>query len=169
MQTAWWVRRTVVAAVGFTDNCIEIQVAADNSWAVGGTVHSCGWVDALIGDMKWGVRVNRTLGIVWRIRIVACCVVSRRLLAILSTCVHYSLIVGRLQTTIVDRWAVSHSRHLTVCWTALLIAVEWTGACISRAVKTPILVPSGRESTVFLITKRCCVGRVATWRNDVVM
>jgi hypothetical protein len=38
--------------VGFADNCIEIQVAADNSWAVGGTVHSCGWVDALIGDMK---------------------------------------------------------------------------------------------------------------------
>jgi len=86
--------------VGLTDNCIEVHVAAD-SWAVSRTMDACVGADDLMGNVKRRVRVDRTLGIIRRIRVVACRIVGRRLLAILGT--SYSLIVGGLQATIVDR------------------------------------------------------------------
>ena len=86
--------------MGLTNNLIEANVSTD-SWAVRRTVNACVGADDLMGNVKRRVRVDRTLGIIRRIRVVACRIVGRRLLAILGT--SYSLIVGGLQATIVDR------------------------------------------------------------------
>lgn len=64
---------------------------------------------------------------------------------------------------------MNHSRNLTVCWTTLLVAVKRTWTRIAWTVKTTILIISWRESAVFIVVERCCVGRIVARCNNVVI